>query len=130
MSANSEDLRGRFGKRIQRCYGCYVAYYLQDMWLADGNTGKPIRRLLKSSSSGNYETFRFITSSASWAPDGKRLAIAAQRSGKDDIVIVDAERNKHPAAHRRRDQSDLERGREAAGVQRAGRRIVRPLHHQ
>jgi Tol biopolymer transport system component len=69
-------------------------FYFIDLWLADGNTGKPIRRLLKSSSSGNYETFRFITSSASWAPDGKRLAIAAQRSGKDDIVIVDAERNK------------------------------------
>lgn len=69
-------------------------FYFIDLWLADGNTGKPIRRLLKSSASGNYETFRFITSSASWAPDGQRLAIAAQRSGKDDIVIVDAVRNK------------------------------------
>jgi Tol biopolymer transport system component len=69
-------------------------FYFIDLWLADGNTGKPIRRLLKSSASGNYETFRFITSSASWAPDGRRLAIAAQRSGKDDIVIIDADRNR------------------------------------
>jgi len=69
-------------------------FYFVDLWLADGNTGKPIRRLLKSSASGNYETFRFITSSASWAPDGQRLAIAAQRGGRDDIVIVDGTRNR------------------------------------
>jgi Tol biopolymer transport system component len=81
--------------------GSHVAYlsekdfYFIDLWLADGNTGKPIRRLLKSSASGNYETFRFITSSASWSPDGRHLAIAAQRSGKDDIVIIDALRNDH-----------------------------------
>ena len=69
-------------------------FYFIDLYLADGNTGKVIRRLLKSSFSGNYETFRFINSASSWSPDGKFLAIAAQRAGKDDIVIVDVDRNK------------------------------------
>ena len=74
-------------------------FYFVDLWLADGNTGKTIRRLLNSSASGNYETFRFITSSASWSPDGQVLAIAAQRSGKDDIVIVDVDAQQAAPRH-------------------------------
>jgi Tol biopolymer transport system component len=69
-------------------------FYFIDLWLADGNTGKTIRKLLNSSASGSYETFRFITSSASWSSDGRFLALSAQRGGKDDIIIVDADRNK------------------------------------
>jgi hypothetical protein len=30
-----DALRAKFGKRIQRCPGCYVAYFLKDMWLAE-----------------------------------------------------------------------------------------------
>jgi Tol biopolymer transport system component len=69
-------------------------FYFLDLWLADANTGKTIRRLLKSSFSGNYETFRFITSSASFSPDGQLLALAAKHGGKDDIVIVDVVHNR------------------------------------
>lgn len=80
--------------------GSRVAYFSEkdfffvDMWLADGVTGKPIRRLLKSTWSSDYETFRFINSAASWSPDGRYLAFAAKRGPRDDIVIVDAERNR------------------------------------
>jgi len=69
-------------------------FYFVDLYLADGNTGKPIRRLLESSYSSNYETYRFIYSSASWSPDGQYLAFAAKRDGKDDLLIVDPRRNK------------------------------------
>jgi Tol biopolymer transport system component len=75
-------------------------FYFVDLWLADGRTGKTEKRLLKSTYSGSYETFRFLNSSASWSPDGKLLAIAAQRSGKDDIVIIDVARNKQVRAIR------------------------------
>jgi Tol biopolymer transport system component len=80
--------------------GSLVAYfsekdfYFVDLYLADGNTGKPIRRLLQSSYSSDYETYRFIYSAASWSPDGRLLAFAAKRDGKDDLVIVDPRRNK------------------------------------
>jgi hypothetical protein len=33
--STDDDLRAKFGKRIQRCPGCYIAYYLKDMWLAE-----------------------------------------------------------------------------------------------
>lgn len=80
--------------------GSRVAYFSEkdfffvDLWLADGETGKPIRRLLESTWSSNYETFRFINSAAAWSPDGQYLAFAAKRGPKDDIVIVDPRRNR------------------------------------
>jgi len=69
-------------------------FYFVDLYLADGNTGKPIRRLLESTYSSNYETYRFIYSSASWSADSKLLAFAAKRDGRDDLVIIDPRRNK------------------------------------
>ena len=33
MTENSDALMITFGKRIQRCYGCFVAYHLKDMYL-------------------------------------------------------------------------------------------------
>jgi Tol biopolymer transport system component len=80
--------------------GSWVAYfsekdfYFVDMYLAHGTTGKVKRRILKSGVSSNYETYRFINSQANWSPDGKYLAFAAKRGARDDIVIVDVERNK------------------------------------
>jgi WD40 repeat protein len=80
--------------------GSQVAYfsekdfYFVDLYLADGETGKVKRRILKSGVSSNYETYRFINSQANWSPDGKYLAFAAKRGARDDIVIVDVDRNK------------------------------------
>lgn len=69
-------------------------WYFVDMWLADGKTGQPLRRILKSTQSSNYETYRFINSQANWSPDGKYLAFAAKRGPRDNIVIVDVARNR------------------------------------
>jgi Tol biopolymer transport system component len=80
--------------------GSQVAYFSEkdfysvDMYLADGVTGEVKRRILKSGISSNYETYRFINSQANWSPDGKYLAFAAKRGPRDDILIVDVERNK------------------------------------
>jgi Tol biopolymer transport system component len=80
--------------------GSQVAYfsekdfYFVDLYLANGETGKVKRRILKSGISSNYETYRFINSQANWSPDGKYLAFAAKHGAKDDIVIVDVARNK------------------------------------
>jgi hypothetical protein len=30
---NAEEARVKFGKKIQRCYGCFVAFYIKDLWL-------------------------------------------------------------------------------------------------
>ncbi|HEX7337536.1 MAG TPA: DPP IV N-terminal domain-containing protein [Gemmatimonadales bacterium] len=69
-------------------------FYFVDLYLADGNTGRVQRRILKSGISSNYETYRFINSQANWSPDGKFLAFAAKRGARDVIVVVDVDRNK------------------------------------
>jgi hypothetical protein len=38
MVENSEEVLTQFGKRIQRCYGCFIAYYLKDMYLGEDVT--------------------------------------------------------------------------------------------
>lgn len=39
MSAHqTEEIRLEFGKRIQRCYGCFIAYHLKDMYLGEDVT--------------------------------------------------------------------------------------------
>ncbi|MBK9156302.1 MAG: hypothetical protein IPM25_19200 [Chloracidobacterium sp.] len=35
---DDESLIVDFGKRIQRCYGCFVAYHLKDMYLGEDVT--------------------------------------------------------------------------------------------
>lgn len=34
----SEEVLEKFGRRVQRCYGCYISYYLKDMYLGDDVT--------------------------------------------------------------------------------------------
>lgn len=35
MKENNTDLLQKFGKRVQRCYGCFIAYHLKDMYLGE-----------------------------------------------------------------------------------------------
>ena len=38
VSVNSEEIIKEFGKRVQRCYGCFISYYLKDMYLGEDVT--------------------------------------------------------------------------------------------
>jgi len=86
--------------------GSQVAYFSEkdfffvDLYLANTSDGKVVRRLYKSTYSSNYETFRFINSSASWSPDGKFLAFAGKNGAHDDIIVLDVARNKQVATIR------------------------------
>jgi hypothetical protein len=37
-SAGNKEVLDAFGKRIQRCYGCFIAYHLKDMYLGEDVT--------------------------------------------------------------------------------------------
>ena len=60
-----------------------------DLWLADAETGRVKRRLVKSTQNNNYESLRFINSAGAFSPDGRYFAIAAKRKDRDDLVILD-----------------------------------------
>jgi Tol biopolymer transport system component len=80
--------------------GTRIAYYSEkdfyfvDLYLAEAPSGRVLHRLLKSTYSSDYETFRFINSSAAWSADGRFLAVAAKRGPRDEILLIDPERNR------------------------------------
>ncbi len=77
-----------------------IAYFSEknsffvDLYLADAETGRVKRRLVKSTLNSNYESLRFINSSGSFSPDGRYFAIAAKRKDRDDLVILDVKKDK------------------------------------
>src|SRR5438128_5800555 len=66
--------------------------FFVDLWLADGETGRVKRRLVKSTQNNNCESLRFINSAGSFSPDGRYFAIAAKRKDRDALVILDVKR--------------------------------------
>src|SRR5205809_5409069 len=69
-------------------------FVLRDLYLADAETGRVKRRLVKSTLNSNYESLRFINSAGSFSPDGRYFAIAAKRKDRDDLVILDVKKDK------------------------------------
>ncbi len=69
-------------------------FFFIDFYLADGVTGKVVKRLAKSVFDANYETFRYLSSTASWSPDSKYLVFAAKAKDYDDIIVFDPRKSK------------------------------------
>jgi Tol biopolymer transport system component len=63
-------------------------FFFIDMWLADVESGRVHRRLVRSNFDANYESLRFIYSSGAWSPDGEQFVFAAKRGGEDLINVM------------------------------------------
>jgi Tol biopolymer transport system component len=80
--------------------GREIAYFSEknnffiDLYLADAETGRVKRRLVKSTLSNNYESLRFINSAGTFSPDGRYFAIAVKHKDRDDLVILDVPRDR------------------------------------
>ncbi|HEY6809210.1 MAG TPA: hypothetical protein VI160_10540, partial [Gemmatimonadales bacterium] len=68
--------------------------FFVDLYLADAESGKVLRRLVKSTISNKYESLRFIYSSGTFSPDGANFAIAVKHKDRDDLVILDVKRGR------------------------------------
>ncbi|MGQ0538117.1 MAG: hypothetical protein ACT4R6_04155 [Gemmatimonadaceae bacterium] len=62
-----------------------------DLWLANAETGKRIKRLVKATFDPNFEELRLLYSQSAFSPDGKYLAFTAQRNGRDVLYLLDVE---------------------------------------
>ena len=64
-------------------------FFFVDLYLADADSGRVLRRLVRSSINPNFETLRFINSTGAWSPDGTEYAFAAKSGGQDNLVVLD-----------------------------------------
>lgn len=60
-----------------------------DLYLADAQTGKRLKRLTKSTLNPEYEELRYAYSQSAFSRDGRYLAFTAQRGGKDVLYVAD-----------------------------------------
>ncbi|HEY8132212.1 MAG TPA: BamA/TamA family outer membrane protein, partial [Thermoanaerobaculia bacterium] len=62
-----------------------------DLFLADAQTGKVVRRLASATRNAHFEALRFIDSAGAWSPDSKKLAFVVFEKGDNYLGIVDIE---------------------------------------
>jgi Tol biopolymer transport system component len=65
-----------------------------DLWLGDAETGKRTARLIKSALDPDFEELRLLYSQSAFSPDGRLLAVTAQRRGKDVLYLFDVRSRK------------------------------------
>jgi Tol biopolymer transport system component len=65
-----------------------------EMFLADAETGKVIRRLTKAAVDSHFESLQFINSSGAWSTDGRHFAFGVVVSGRPAITVIEAETGK------------------------------------
>src|SRR5437867_5397678 len=64
-----------------------------DLWLADAETGRVSRRLVRVTQNNNYESLRSINSAGAVSPDRRLFPIPAHRKDRDDLVILDVKKD-------------------------------------
>lgn len=80
--------------------GKYVAFYSEkdlfsiDLFLADAHTGKIIKKLSSVIHQNEVDALNFIESAGTWSPDSKQFAFVAFSKGKNQLLIVDVEKDK------------------------------------
>ncbi|WP_159635710.1 DPP IV N-terminal domain-containing protein [Sphingobacterium composti Ten et al. 2007 non Yoo et al. 2007] len=80
--------------------GKYVVYLSEqdlfsiDLYLADANTGKRIRKLGSKLTNKDIDEFSFLESAGSFSPDSKKFAFSVFSQGKNKLMVVDIETGK------------------------------------
>jgi len=60
-----------------------------DLYLADAQTGKVIRKITDTATDPHFESLEFIESAGAWDPSGKRFVFPGISSGRPVLTIVD-----------------------------------------
>ena len=95
--------QGALRAGIGAARGRYIAFlsarelFSIDLFLAEADTGRIIRKLISSERNPHFESLRFIESAGAWSPDGQRLAIVTFAKGDNllSLVDVDSGRTEH-----------------------------------
>jgi Tol biopolymer transport system component len=80
--------------------GQYVAFlssrdlFSVDLYLADTQTGKIIKKLTSTALDPHFESIQFIKSAGSWSPDGKKFVLGTIARGRAHLSIINVEKEK------------------------------------
>jgi len=80
--------------------GKYLAFFSEkdvftlDLFLADAETGKIIKKLSSVTRDNDIDDFSFNESAGTWSPDSKRFAFVIFKKGKNRLAIVDVKRSR------------------------------------
>lgn len=61
-----------------------------ELFLADAQSGRIERKLLKSATDPHFDSLEFLNSAGAWSPDGGTLAITAVRAGRPVLALINA----------------------------------------
>lgn len=65
-----------------------------DLFLADAQTGKILRKLTSKISNTHIDEFNFIESAGAWSPDSKKFAFSVFSAGRNKLVMVNVSNGK------------------------------------
>lgn len=80
---------------VQSPDGQYVAFFSQrglfsvDLWVADATTGRIVKRLSGPRTDNHFDAVSFISSAATWSPDGRKMAYVVFAEGDHEVAILD-----------------------------------------
>jgi len=80
--------------------GKYLAFFSEkdlftlDLYLADSETGKIIKKLSSVTRNHEIDDFSFNESAGTWSPDSKKFAFVVFEKGENKLAIVDVKRAK------------------------------------
>ena len=78
--------------------GKHVAFFSErdlfslDLYLANAETGRIIRKLSSTTRSADIDGFNFFESVGTWSPDGSKFIHVAVKRGQNKLVVVDVNR--------------------------------------
>ena len=65
-----------------------------DLFLADAQTGKVLKKITNTATNSHYESLSFLTSAGAWDPTGKRFIFPGISKGQPVLTIVDVDRGR------------------------------------
>jgi Tol biopolymer transport system component len=75
--------------------GRFIAFYgrralfTTDLYLADAETGRIVRRLVSPQQTPHFDALSFIASAGTWSPDGAQFAFVVFREGNHELALLD-----------------------------------------
>ncbi len=79
-----------------------------DLFLADADTGKVIRKLASTATDAHFDSLEFIESAGAWSADGRRFVQSAVRKGRGAFFVVDPDSGKRLQEVDFRDVDEIE----------------------